>query len=54
VPNRVLAADFCLAFATLGPREIYRTGEPIYQLLVKRPQGQPCPAGTKVPHPKGV
>jgi hypothetical protein len=54
VPNRVLAREFCVAFATTKPDQIYRTGEPIYTLLVKRPRGQPCPEGTTVPKPPGV
>ena len=49
-PNRVLAEDFCL----VGSYGVYRTGDPLYELLKKRPRGQPCPRGTKKPHPPGT
>jgi hypothetical protein len=49
-PNRVLAEQFCL----VGEYGIYRTGDPLYQLLAKRPKGEPCPPGTTTPKPKGL
>ncbi len=49
-PNRVLARDFCL----VGSYGVYRTGDPLYELLKKRPKGEPCPPGTTKPHPKGI
>jgi hypothetical protein len=50
-PNRVLRDHFCVVFES---SQIYRTGEPIYTLVVKRPRGQPCPPGTEQPSPKGL
>ena len=49
-PNQVLARDFCL----VGSYGIYRTGDPLYELLKRRPAGQPCPPGTATPKPKGI
>jgi hypothetical protein len=49
-PNHVLARDFCLV-ASYGAN---RTGGALYQLLTRRPEGKPCPAGTTVPHPPGT
>jgi hypothetical protein len=47
--NQVLVKDFCLV-RNFG---VYRTGDPLYQLFVRRPEGKPCPAGTTTPvHPK--
>jgi hypothetical protein len=51
VPNRVMRDEFCVDFTS---SQIYRTGEPIYTLLVKRPRGGPCPPGTTRPNPRGV
>jgi hypothetical protein len=51
VPNRVLRKRFCIVFESA---QIYNTGEPIYTLLVKRPPGRPCPAGTERPNPPGI
>ncbi|MGZ4688502.1 MAG: hypothetical protein ACXWA9_16535 [Acidimicrobiia bacterium] len=46
--NQVLVRDFCLV-ASYG---VYRTGDPLYELFVRRPKGRPCPAGTTTPkHP---
>jgi hypothetical protein len=49
-PNRVLAKRFCV----VGEYGIYRTGDPLYQLLKRRPAGQHCPPGTRPPTPKGI
>ena len=42
--------DFCL----VGSYGVYRTGDPLYELLKRRPKGEPCPPGTTKPHPKGI
>jgi hypothetical protein len=38
----------------VGSYGIYRTGDPLYELLKKRPKGEPCPPGTTKPHPPGT
>jgi hypothetical protein len=49
VPNQVLAKRFCL----VGSYGDYK-GRALYQLLRKRPAGQPCPPGTTAPRPPGT
>jgi hypothetical protein len=49
VPNQVLAQRFCL----VGSYGDYK-GRALYQLLRKRPAGQPCPPGTTAPRPPGT
>ena len=44
-PNHVLVRDFCL----VGSYGIYRTGDPLYELFTRRPNGEPCPPGTTTP-----
>jgi hypothetical protein len=48
--NRVLVRDFCV----VGDFGKKRPGVPLYQLLTRRPAGEPCPAGTTIPHPPGT
>jgi hypothetical protein len=48
-PNEVLAKRFCL----VGSYGSYK-GRALYQLLRKRPAGQPCPPGTTAPRPPGT
>jgi hypothetical protein len=40
--NKVLVRDFCL----VGEWGVHRTGDPLYQLFVRRNAGGQCPAGT--------
>ena len=49
-PNHVLADDFCL----VGSYGVYRTGDPLYELLEAAPQGPTLPAGTTKPNPPGI
>jgi hypothetical protein len=40
--NKVLVRDFCL----VGEWGVHRTGDPLYQLFVRRNANGRCPAGT--------